>query len=96
MGLQHCAFSLLDLAFTAFSSHFLPPPPPPPIFLTLSLSVAVVIGFVEPSTTVSESSDNAVVFVSVVDGTIPPGEQYIVTLTTSDDTATSKTITQHK
>ena len=46
-----------------------------------------MIGFSEPSTTVSERG-NAVVFVSVIDGTIQPGEQYFVTLTTEEGTAT--------
>ena len=48
-----------------------------------------MIGFAESSTTVSESG-NAVLFVVIVDGTIPPGEQYIVTLTTRDGTADGK------
>ncbi|CAI8032796.1 hypothetical protein GBAR_LOCUS18523, partial [Geodia barretti] len=46
----------------------------------------VVIGFVDPTTTVTESGE-ATLFVTIMDGTIPSGEQYIVTLTTADDTA---------
>ena len=49
-----------------------------------------MIGFVDPTTTVTESGE-ATLFVTIMDGTIPSGEQYIVTLTTTDDTANSKT-----
>ena len=48
-----------------------------------------MIGFVQPTTTVLES-DNAVLFVTILDGSIQPGESYPVTVTTSDGSATGK------
>ena len=64
------------------------------VYSLFSLLSIVVIGFVEPTTTVTESGE-ATLFVAIMDGTIPPGEQYIVTLTTADDTASSKTLQVH-
>ena len=83
LSLSPSLSSSLPLSFSLPPSLNLSPSPFPPPLPTY----AVVIGFVQPSTTVPETG-NAMVFVAVLDGTIPPGEEYIVTLTTADDTAT--------
>ena len=59
------------------------------LFIFLPLCNAVVIGFVDAITTVSEG-DDAVLLVAVQDGSVPAGETYIVTLTTMDGTADGK------
>ena len=60
------------------------------LFIFLPLCNAVVIGFVDAITTVSEGDDEVVLLVAVQDGSVPAGETYIITLTTMDGTADGK------